>query len=93
MEPKKFWLSEFEGQHVTVMTKLGTDERMDTGTLLKIGDGWLQLAKDNGDVVLIPSTAIRLVKMLDLTHSLPALERDTLPPLNTHIYEPNAQTI
>ncbi len=86
------WLNQFKGQHVTIMTSVGTDERTDTGTLIHMGDGWLQLVKDNGDMILVPSTAIRQVKLLNMMHKVPAQERDTLPRLDNHIYEPNAQT-
>jgi hypothetical protein len=85
------WLDQFKGQHVTIMTHSGTDERTDTGTLLQIGDGWLQISKDNGDMILVPSTAIRQVKLLNMTHRVPAGERNVLPSLDTHIYEPHAQ--
>jgi hypothetical protein len=68
------WLDAFNSQHVTVVTQAGPDERTDTGTLLRIGEGWLQLVKDNGEMVLIPSTAIRLVKLLDMVHRAVAVE-------------------
>ena len=87
------WLDSFKGQHVTVMTVVGSEERNDTGTLLQIGNGWMQLVKDNGDMILVPSTAIRIVKLLDLTQTTPALQRDTTPNISTRIYEPNAQTL
>ena len=85
------WLDQFNGHHVTILTNVGSDERTDTGTLLRIGDGWLQMVKDNGDMILVPSTAIRLVKLLDMAHTVPSAERDNLPRLDTHIYEPHAQ--
>jgi hypothetical protein len=87
------WLDSFRGQHVTVFTIAGSDERSDTGTLAQLDSGWLQLVKDNGEMILIPSTAIRIVKLLNMTQTVPALERDPLAGLSTHIYEPNAQTI
>jgi hypothetical protein len=87
------WLDQFKGQHVTVITTVGSDDKTDTGTLLRIGDGWLLISKDNGDSILVPSTAIRQVKLLNMMHTVPAQERDTLPHLDNHIYEPNAQTI
>ena len=87
------WLDQFKGQHVTIITTVGSDDKTDTGTLLRIGDGWLMLTKDNGDTILVPSTAIRQVKLLNLTHTIPAQEVDTLPPLDNRIYEPNAQTV
>src|SRR5579859_3910080 len=80
------WLNQFKGQHVTILTSVGSDERTDTGTLLYMGDGWLQVVKDNGDMILVPSTAIRQVKLLNMTHMIPAQEVDTLPPLDNHIY-------
>jgi len=70
------WLDTFKGQHVTVMTQSGTDERTDTGTLLAIGDGWLQIVKDNGEMILIPDSAIRLVKLLDMTQTVQGVVRE-----------------
>jgi len=87
------WMDAFRGQHVTVMTTAGSDERTDTGTLVQIEQNWLQLVKDNGEMILIPATAIRIVKLLDMTQYTPGLEHDPLAKLSTHIYEPNAQTI
>jgi hypothetical protein len=87
------WLDGFKGQHVTVWTSGADDGRTDTGTLVQMGDGWIQLVKDNGDMLLIPYTAVRIVKLLDLTQTLPAVESVRTPPLDTHIYEPNAQTL
>ena len=69
------WHETLSGQHVTVLTQSGSEEKADTGTLLRIADGWLQLVKDNGEMVLIPSTAVRLVKLLDLAHRSAAVER------------------
>lgn len=87
------WLDQFKGQHVTIITTVGSDDKTDTGTLQRISDGWLMMTKDNGDTILVPSTAIRQVKLLNMTHTIPAQERDTLPRLDNRIYEPNAQTI
>ncbi len=86
------WLESFKGQHCTVLT-ITENERSDTGTLVRVADGWLQMIKDNGEMILIPWSAIRQVKMLDMTQTVPSLDRRTLPPLDTHIYEPNAQTL
>ena len=69
------WLDAFNHQHVTVITQSGNEEKSDTGTLLRITDGWLQLVKDNGEMILIPSTAVRLVKLLDLAHRSVAMDR------------------
>ncbi len=86
------WLDTFRGQHVTVITAVGENERSDTGTLLRMGDGWLQLVKDNGEVILVPSSAVRLVKLLNMTHTIPA-ESEAERRIDNRIYEPNAQTI
>ena len=69
------WLEGFRGQHVTVLTQSGSEEKSDIGTLLRVADGWLQVVKDNGEMVLIPSTAVRLVKLLDLQHRTAAVDR------------------
>lgn len=87
------WLDSFQGQRVTVITMLGSEERTDPGALLRISDGWVQLVKDNGEMILVPTTAIRIIKLLDMTQTTPGLP---LPitnqtPIDDHIYEPNAQ--
>ena len=69
------WIETVQGQRVTVLTQSGSEEKADTGTLLKLADGWLQVVKDNGEMVLIPSTAVRMVKLLDLAHRSAAVER------------------
>jgi hypothetical protein len=69
------WLDDFQGQHVTVLTQAGNEEKSETGTLLRIAAGWLQLVKDNGEMLLVPSTAIRAVKLLDMVHRTAAMER------------------
>ncbi len=87
------WLDTFKGQHITVLTSVGGDERSDTGTLVAIGDGWLQVMKDNGDMILVPSTAIRLVKLLNMTHTIPGAQSRTESQISSHVFEPNAQTL
>ncbi len=69
------WLDAFHGHHVTVLTQAGNEEKSETGTLLRVDGGWLQVSKDNGEMILIPSTAIRLVKLLDMAHRTPAIDR------------------
>lgn len=91
--PSKTWLERFEGQRVTVITLQGSEERTDPGALVRIADGWVQLVKDNGEMILIPTTAIRIIKLLDMTQAIPGLP---LPitnqtPIDNRIYEPNAQ--
>lgn len=66
------WLDNFIGQRITAVTGSGED-RPETGELLALGEGWMQVAKDNGEVLLIPSTAIRIVKLLDMTRTVPAI--------------------
>ena len=80
------WMESFNGQHITIVTQAGSEERSDTGTLVRMADGWLQLVKDNGDMVLFPSTAIRLVKLLDMTQRAVALEQGTSPNIATRSY-------
>ena len=90
-QPEGNWLGTFDGQRITIIYE--SEERTDTGVLVRVGDGWLQMAKENGEMILIPSTAIRTVKLLEMTHTLPATERDPTAGLSTHVYEPNAQTM
>lgn len=87
------WLDTFKGQHVTVLTSVGSDERSDTGKLVEIGEGWMQIQKDNGDMILVPGTAVRLVKLLNMTHAIPAAQSRTETQISSHVYEPNAQTL
>ena len=70
---ERTWVSDFIGQRVTAITGFG-EEKSETGRLLALGDGWLQIEKDNGELLLIPSTAIRIVKLLDMTRTTPAAE-------------------
>lgn len=87
------WLEAFRRQRVTVMTFSGDEERSDTGTLLEMGDGWVQIEKTNGEMLLIPYTAIRIVKLLDMTQMAPAYEADAgVRGIDTHVYERNAQS-
>jgi hypothetical protein len=58
------------GRHVTIVSGVGGDsEHTDTGTLVLVNDGWVQLAKDNGEVLLFPHTALRAIKLLDVEPS------------------------
>ena len=75
---EKNWLNAFVGHRVTAVT--GTsEERSETGTLAQIGDGWLQIAKDNGDMILIPASAIRVVKLLDMGRMTQAIDAASAP--------------
>lgn len=68
------WLDQFRGQHVTIVTTVGSDERTDTGTLIHAEEGWMQVVKDNGEMILVPSAAVRQVRLLDLTQAVPGVE-------------------
>jgi len=87
------WLDSFIGQRVTIITLQGSEERTDPGALLRIADGWVQLVKDNGEMILVPTTAIRIIKLLDMTQTTPglALPMTNQTPIDNHIYEPAAQ--
>ena len=85
------WLHSFNGQRVTIITLLGSEERTDPGTLLRISDGWVQLVKDNGEMILVPTTAIRIIKLLDMTQTTPGLPITNVTPIDNRIYEPAAQ--
>ncbi len=85
------WLNSFVGQRATIITVSYNEEKTDTGTILEMGEGWMQMVKDNGDMILIPNTAVRIVKLLDMTHALPADVRANPPAISSHIFEPNAQ--
>jgi len=53
----------------------------------------VQLVKDNGEMILVPTTAIRIIKLLDMlqtTQGLP-MPITNQTPIDNHIYEPAAQ--
>jgi len=69
----------FAGRHVTIVSSVGgSQERTDTGTLVAMTDAWIQLAKDNGEVLLFPHSAIRVVKLLDVEPALSVAKQDFL---------------
>ena len=56
----------FSGRHVTVISSGNTtSERTDTGTLMAMSENWVQLAKDNGEMLLFPHSSVRVIKLLD----------------------------
>ncbi len=62
----------FAGRHVTVISGgAGSAERTDTGTLTETDGNWVHLVKDNGEALLFPSTAIRVIKLLDEAPNYP----------------------
>ena len=72
----------FTGRHVTILSSTGVgQERTDTGTLVAMEGAWIQLAKDNGEMLLFPSTAIRVIKLLDVEPAYAAMKQDipTMP--------------
>lgn len=85
------WLNSFNGQRVTIITLQGSEERTDPGTLMRISDGWVQLVKDNGEMILVPTTAIRIIKLLDMVQTTPGLPITNITPIDNKIYEPAAQ--
>jgi hypothetical protein len=72
----------FTGRHVTVLSSAPAgQEHTDTGTLVDMDGNWLQLAKDNGEMLLFPYTAVRVIKLLDVEPPLTAIKQNiaTLP--------------
>jgi len=70
----------FMGRHVTILSGApGIQERTDTGTLVDMDGTWLQLAKDNGEMLLFPYTAVRVIKLLDVEPALTAVKHDIVP--------------
>ena len=69
----------FAGRHVTVISSVGSaTERTDTGTMVGMSESWVQLAKDNGEMLLFPTTAIRVVKLLDAAPPYTVTKEDFL---------------
>ena len=69
----------FAGRHVTVVSSVAAaTERTDTGTLVGMSDTWVQLAKDNGELLLFPHTAIRVIKLLDAPPAYTVTKEDFL---------------
>ncbi len=57
----------FAGRHVTIISSVGGgSEHTDTGTLVQMDQTWVQLAKDNGEMLLFPFSSIRVMKLLDM---------------------------
>jgi hypothetical protein len=83
--------SAFTGRHVTILSSTGVgQERTDTGTLVAMEGSWIQLAKDNGEMLLFPSTAIRVIKLLDVEPAYEAVKHDlqtlpSVPPATTPV--------
>lgn len=77
----------FAGRHITVLSGAqGSQERTDTGTLVDMDGNWLQLAKDNGEMLLFPFTAIRVIKLLDVEPPYTAVKEPL--PIERPIPEP-----
>ena len=71
--------SAFAGRHVTVLSSTGVgQERTDTGTLVAMEGNWIQVAKDNGEMLLFPFTAVRVIKLLDVEPAFTAV-KETMP--------------
>jgi hypothetical protein len=76
----------FASRHVTIVSGAGmTQERTDTGTVVTMTDNWIQLAKDNGEMLLFPATSVRVVKLLDVEPQYTVEKRDlpsdSMPPI------------
>jgi hypothetical protein len=79
----------FAGRHVTVLSGApGSQERTDTGTLVDMDGNWIQLAKDNGEMLLFPFTAIRVIKLLDVEPPLTAVKQDLRSELAPPVVKP-----
>jgi len=59
------YLPRFLSAQVTIYYHPAGGGLTDTGRVTYIDDSWLELTKENKDILLIPVTAIRLVKVLD----------------------------
>jgi hypothetical protein len=75
------------GRHVTIISSIGAaQERTDTGTLVAMTESWVQLAKDNGEMLLFPHTAVRVMKLLDVPPPYTVAKEDFIaepvPPLD-----------
>ena len=80
----------FIGRHVTVLSSAGVStEHADTGTLVAMSETWIQLAKDNGEMLLFPCSAIRVVKILDVEPPYSVAKHDFLSePIPPRAVEP-----
>jgi hypothetical protein len=67
----------FVGRHVTILSGApSSQERTDTGTLVDMDGNWIQLAKDNGEMLLFPYTSVRVMKLLDVEPAYVAVKED-----------------
>jgi hypothetical protein len=60
------WIEKYRGFEVEVMYLTDNNMYKDRGRLVDFGDNWIELQKGphGGEVFLIPTTAIRLVKLV-----------------------------
>ena len=69
----------FAGRHVTIISSVGgSSEHTDTGTLVQMDQTWVQLAKDNGEMLLFPFSSIRVMKLLDMEPAYSVPKQDFL---------------
>ncbi len=79
----------FAGRHVTVVSSVGAGtERTDTGTLVGMSENWVQLAKDNGEMLLFPHPAVRVIKLLDSPPHYTVTKEDFLAEPVLRVTEP-----
>lgn len=57
------WLQKYVGFEIEVFYLIDSNFR-DRGRLVDYGDGWLELHKPNGETMLIPTTGVRMAKVL-----------------------------
>jgi hypothetical protein len=56
-------LRDYQSARVTI--HYATQTYNDTGTITYMDDNWIELTKDNGERLLVPVIAIRIIKLLE----------------------------
>lgn len=61
-------IPDFMGRRVQLWSRSGTYEYKDEGTLRAVTDRWVIIEGDDGEWLLFPTIAVRLVKVLPEPH-------------------------
>ncbi len=61
-------IPDFMGRRVQLWSRSGAHEYKDEGTLRAVTDRWVIIENDDGEWLLFPIVAVRLVKVLPETH-------------------------
>jgi len=58
------WIDKYLRHEVEVLYLTDSATYRDRGQLTDAGDGWLEIAKPTGETFVVPTTAVRLIKII-----------------------------